>query len=88
MSNVGFWKILKGNTNPTKKTVFALAIALRLTSEETKDLLMKAGYAINPSSLFDVILSKLIQKKVYDRFTIDELLYSLDLQSLPGAQTY
>jgi O-acetyl-ADP-ribose deacetylase len=85
MTNVGFWKLLKGKSNPTKMTVFGLAIALKLSIEETKEMLMKAGYAINLSSLQDVIIAGLIRNKVYDRYTMDNLLYALDLQLLPGA---
>jgi len=85
MTNVGFWKLLKGKSNPSKMTVFGLAIAFQLSLEDAKEMLMKAGYAINPSSLQDVIISGLIQKKVYDRYVIDDLLYALDLRLLPGA---
>lgn len=85
MSNVGFWKLLTGGTNPKKMTVFAIAIALKLSLEETKEMLMKAGYAINPSSIQDVVISGLIQNQIYDRYQIDNLLYALDLQLLPGA---
>ncbi len=85
LSAPGLWKILKGKSNPQKLTVFALAIALKLNLDETKELLMKAGYAINQSSLEDIILASLISNRIYDRYTIDNLLYSLDLALLPGA---
>lgn len=85
MSNVGFWKLLKGKSNPGKMTVFGLAIALKLSIGETQEMLMKAGYVINPSSLQDVIISGLIRKGIHDRYAIDTLLYQLDLQLLPGA---
>lgn len=85
MSGVGFWKILKGEVSPKKMTVFGIAIALKLSLKETEEMLMKAGFAINQSSLQDIIISGLIQNKIYDRNVIDDLLYSLDLQPLPGA---
>ncbi len=85
MSKTGFWKILKGKTNPSRLTVFALAIALKLNLEQTKDLLMKAGYAINRSSVQDMVLAGLIASGNYDRYKIDGLLYDLDLLPLPGA---
>lgn len=81
----GLWKILKGKSNPSKMTVFALAVALKLDIEDTKDMLMKAGYAVNQSSLEDIILASLISNGIYDRYTIDNLLFSLDLSLLPGA---
>ena len=46
---------------------------------------MKAGYAINSSSMQDVIVSGLIREGIYDRYRIDDLLYALDLQPLPGS---
>ena len=66
-------------------TVFGIAVALKLSLEDTKSMLMKAGYAINRSSLQDIIIAGLIENNVYDRYAIDNLLYSLDLQMLPGA---
>ncbi len=85
ISGAGLYKLRKGQINPNKNTVFALAIEFRLSREETEEMLMKAGYAINPSSMQDIILSMLIDNGIYDRYRIDDLLYSLDLQPLPGA---
>lgn len=85
MSKTGFWKILKGKVNPNRLTVFALAIALKLDLDQTQDLLMKAGYAINRSSVQDMVLASLITKGIYDRNIIDDLLYDLDLMPLPGS---
>lgn len=58
---------------------------LHLGIEETEEMLMKAGYAFNPSSMQDIIVSGLIREGIYDRYQIDDLLYALDLQQLPGA---
>jgi len=84
MSKVGFWKIETGAANPSRLTVFAIAFALKLSLNETEDLLMKAGYAVNKSSLQEVVLSGCIECGIYDRYAIDELLDSLDLEALPG----
>lgn len=54
---------------PSKKTVLAFAIALELSFDETKDLLMKAGFALSYSSKFDIILSFLSRT--------DSTMYSL-----------
>ena len=80
-------KLRNGQNNPAKLTVFALAIFFELSIEETKEMLMKAGYAVNPSSIQDVILAGLIKDGIYDRGTIDELMEDLDLVALPGAVT-
>ena len=85
ISNAALYKLRHGINNPSKLTVFALAIFFELSIEQTEEMLMKAGFAINPSSVQDLIVSGLIRGGIYDRYRIDELLYSLDLQLLPGA---
>lgn len=85
ISGPGLWKLLNGQNNPAKLTVFALAIEFCLDLHDTEDFLRKAGYAVNPSSMQDIILSGLIKEGIYDRYKIDDLLDSLDLQTLPGA---
>lgn len=85
ISGPGLWKILTGKSNPGKMTVFAIAIALKLDIDDTKEMLMKAGYAVNQSSIEDIVLASLISNGIYDRYTIDNLLFSLDLSLLPGA---
>ena len=85
LSGAALSKLRNGINNPSKMTAFALAIFFHLSLDDTKELLMKAGFAINPSSIQDIVLSKLIENSIYDRYTIDDLLYDLDLESLPGA---
>lgn len=85
LSGAGLSKIRNSINNPSKLTVFAIAIFFHLSIDETKDMLMKAGFAFNPSSLQDIIVSGLIKEGIYDRYQIDDLLYALDLQLLPGA---
>lgn len=63
---------------PKKKTIIALAIALRLNLDDTKDLLASAGLALTNSSKSDVILSFCIENGIYDIFEVNALLFKFD----------
>jgi len=69
---------------PKKETVFAFAVALKLSLDETKDLLLSAGFAISPSRRFDLILQYFIERGIYDVYDINETLFDLG-QKLLGA---
>ena len=51
---------------PSKNTVFAFAIALKLDINETVTLLKSAGYSLSHSFVTDIIVEYFISKKKYD----------------------
>ncbi len=67
---------------PGKQTVLAFAIALELSLDETKDMLMKAGFALSRSNKADIVIEYCIKTKNYNIIEINQVLFKLDLQPL------
>lgn len=63
---------------PGKTTAVAFAVALALPMNEFRELVEKAGYSISRSNRFDVIIEFFVLNGIYDRFVINEALYSHD----------
>jgi O-acetyl-ADP-ribose deacetylase (regulator of RNase III) len=72
------------NYKPTKPTALALALALELSLEDTKDLIGRAGYALTNSSKFDLIIRYYIEQGNYNVVEINIALYEFD-QALLGS---
>lgn len=72
------------NYKPSKHTVLAFAIALKLDFEQTKDLLAVAGFTLNKSNLTDVIVSFFIEYKIFDVDLVNRILYKYNQPLLGG----
>ena len=56
---------------PKKFTALCLCVGAKLSLDETKDLLTRAGYALSPSDKTDIIFSYFIENQIYDMIEID-----------------
>ncbi len=85
ISKQHFSKIINDpNAKPSKQTAIALALALELALDATRDLIGRAGYALTNSSTFDLIIRYFIEHKQFNVIEINIALYEFD-QSLLGA---
>ena len=69
---------------PSKYTALALAFALELNLDETKDLLIKAGYALSNSNKVDIIFKYFIEKNNYNIYELNEVLFKFTETTLGG----
>lgn len=65
--------------HPNKMTALCLCIGAKLNLDETKDLLARAGYALSPCDLTDVIFTYFIENEIYDMIELDLQLENHDL---------
>ena len=72
------------NYRTSKPTALALAIALELPEQEIREMLRKAGYALNRNERFDVIVQYFLERGIYDVFEINAALFDFD-QKLLGS---
>jgi hypothetical protein len=63
---------------PSKDTVLALIFALKLSLNEAKDLLERAGYTLSHSIRRDIILEYFIKEGVYNLNNINAFLYNMN----------
>ena len=69
---------------PSKQTVLAFAIALKLDFERTKDLLAVAGFSLTKSNISDLIVSFFIEYKIFDVDLVNRILHKYDQPLLGG----
>ena len=54
-----------------KLTALCLCVGARLNLDESKDLLARAGYALSPCDMTDIIFSYFIENEIYDMIELD-----------------
>jgi hypothetical protein len=63
---------------PAKKTVLALAVALRLNVAEARDLLERAGFALSHSDKRDLVVEYFLENGKHDLMAVNQALYEFD----------
>ena len=59
---------------PSKRTVLAIAFALKLGFREANTLLARAGYYLSAGRKEDVIATYFVENQLYELFLINEVL--------------
>jgi hypothetical protein len=78
-----YWsKLLNDEIKPSKEKLLRVAVLLQLGSDELEEMLTKAGYALSPTDLRDVVVSYCLSEGHYDFVVIEQLLADHDIQSL------
>lgn len=75
---------IRSNTNyhPSKPTVLSLALALELSKQDTDKLLQAAGFSLSDSDTFDLIIQFCLEKEIYDRFEVNNMLDYFQVKTL------
>ncbi len=71
-----FSSMHKPDYQPKKSTAIAMAMSLELDLDQTEDLLKRAGFALSPSNVSDLIVSYFISNKNYNMFDLNEALFA------------
>jgi len=69
-----FSSIISEKSHPSLNVCLKLAFTMRLTNQECKYLLKKAGYTLSSSSKYNLIIRYCIEHKIYDLATLNDLL--------------
>jgi hypothetical protein len=77
------WKnISKGNYLPTKNTLFSLALSAHLTKDDAQNLLAVCGYELDYAIVKDVVVSYLLEQKVFNAQMIERALKEYKVDNL------
>lgn len=75
ISKQTFSKIKQPGHIPKKKTILSIALALKLSVDDTRDLLEAAGQAFSPSDKLDLIVQYCMYKGIYDLIDVECILF-------------
>ena len=72
---------------PNKNTALSLAIALKLSVDESYELLKKAGYTFSKSNKTDIIVEYCLKNNIKDINKVNEILYFYN-QPILGSKSF
>ena len=76
-----FSKIISNHEyKPSKDTAIALSLALKLSLDETNDMLSRAGYTFSHSNMRDIVIEFFFREEIYNLFDLNDVLYNLKLK--------
>ena len=75
LSKQTFSKLKKPGHVPKRETVMALAISMKLSIDDTKDLLESAGQAFSPSNKVDLVIQYCMSRGIYNIFEVERILF-------------
>ena len=77
------WKgICKGKFEPTKNLLYSLALTAQFSYDDTCALMLLCGYGFDFANVKDVVITYLLQQKVYNRLMIEEALNEYKVTNL------
>ena len=75
LSKQTFSKIKQPGHIPKKKTILALALSMKLSVDDTRDLLESAGQAFSPSEKVDLTVQYCMYHDIYSIFDVEHILF-------------
>ena len=75
-------RILKGEFEPTKNLIYSVALTAQFSYADTNALMTACGNGFNLADVKDVVISYLLQQKVYNRGMIDAALAEYKVTNL------
>jgi len=83
MTKANFSHQLDPRHKPSKRSVLALCIGLKLNLEESNHFLARAGFSFSSANLQDVIVKYFITESIYDIDVINSALYEHNTPTIP-----
>ena len=67
---------------PSKRTIVALCLSMKLSEENTVEMLNAAGFTLSNNDRFDLVIQFCLEKEIYNMDEVNQALYSLGLKPL------